>query len=266
MKKLLFALGLVALMSTGCTLYFGNGDDGSDGDCPPGTYPSYDEYGLTCIDDGGGYYCSNDYQCAAGCWCDTSTGTCVESGYCTSDADCPEGTTCDPSRQSCTGNDGTCASDADCPYGSYCDEASGVCIGSWTCTDDASCGTGYSCQDGTCVPIPCTDDTDCAAGCYCDVTTGACIESCYCTNDGDATAQGWGWCDEDRTTCMPGTDPTPACEDIATEAECMARSDCDSAYTGHNCHDPVSGAACDEPGANCTCDSYTWAACQTATP
>jgi hypothetical protein len=261
MKKLLFALGLVALTSTGCTLYFGEDDD-SNGGCPEGTYPSYDDYGMTCIDDGGGYYCNNDYQCAAGCWCGAD-GTCVESGYCSSDAECPEGTHCDPARQSCTGNGGACTSDADCPFGSYCDEASGVCVGSWTCENDAQCGTGYVCQDGTCVPIPCDSNDDCAAGCYCDTSTGSCIESCYCTDDATAESAGWGWCDEDRTTCMPGEDPTPACEEILNEAECLLRDDCGAVYRGLNCTDP-NGIPCTEGGAECTCESFVFDECVTS--
>ena len=263
MKKLLFALGLVALTSTGCTLYFGEGDDGwgDDGGCPEGTWD--DGYGG-CTS--GGYYCSNDYQCAAGCWCDPASGTCIESGYCSGDAECPPGTECDEERQSCTGNGGACTSDADCPFGSYCDEVSGICIASWTCTSDAECGTGYSCVDGTCVPIPCDSNDDCAAGCYCDTTTGGCIESCYCTTDAEATGAGWGYCDEPRNTCMPGEDPTPACEELTTSADCGAREDCESIWRGLNCTDPTNGAPCDEPGANCECESFVFDECRTITP
>lgn len=271
MKKLIVAMGLLlALSSTGCTLYFGEEDD-NNGDCPPGTYLSYDEYGPVCIGDGGGngYDCSSDYECAAGCYCDPLSGVCVEAGFCSTDADCPPGTVCDESRQSCDpdGGPGVCDSDDDCGYGSYCDETTGTCIPSWTCdaSDPNSCGTGYMCQDGTCVPIPCEDNDDCAAGCYCDTTTGGCAESCYCTTDAEATAGGFGWCDEPRNTCMPGTDPTPLCEELTTQAECAARTDCSSVYRGLNCTDP-NNLPCTDGTAMCECESYVWDECEAITP
>jgi hypothetical protein len=271
MKKLLIAMGLaMALTSTGCTLYFGeDGDDYGDddgGECPPGTYLAYDESGPVCLPDGGGYYCTSDYACAAGCYCDPASGVCVEAGYCTTDADCPDGTTCDESRNSCD-PDGTpfaCDDDADCGFGAYCDEATGSCIPSWTCdpADPAACGTGYTCQDGTCVPIPCEDNDDCAAGCYCDTASGSCVESCYCTTDDEAVAGGFGYCDEPRNTCMPGSDPTPACEELTTQADCTAREDCSNVYRGLNCSDP-DGLPCTDGEAMCTCETYVWDECVT---
>lgn len=266
MKKLLVALGLMmAIASTGCTLYFGEDDDyGSE--CPPGTYLTYDDYGPVCVPDGGGYYCSSDYDCAGGCYCDPATGTCVEAGYCTTDADCPEGTTCDETRSSCDpdGTPNACDSDDDCGFGAYCDELSGSCIPSWVCDPDdpAACGTGYTCQDGTCVPLPCDGNEDCAAGCYCDLTTGGCVESCYCTTDADATSAGYGWCDEERSTCMPGDPPLPACEELTTEAECTSRPECDAIFRGLNCTDP-DGLSCTDGEANCECETFVFDECIT---
>lgn len=264
MKKLLITLGLAtALSTTGCTLYFGD-DGGNDLNCPPGSYLTYDDYGPVCVSDGTGYNCTSDYQCAAGCYCDPTSGTCIEAGFCTQDSDCPPGTTCDETRQSCDpdGTPGVCDSDDDCGFGAYCDEPSGTCIPSWTCdaADPASCGTGYTCQDGTCVPIPCDSNDDCAAGCYCDTATGACIESCYCTTDAEAQSGGFGWCDEPRNTCMPGTDPTPTCDQLTDEAACTARTDCDAVYRGINCTDP-NGLSCTDGQAQCTCERYVFDEC-----
>jgi cysteine-rich repeat protein len=281
-KKIVVALGLMtALSATGCTLYFGEADDGWS-------------------DDGGGWYCTSDNQCASGCYC-SDDGVCEEAGFCSSDGECPPGFLCDEGRNSCD-PDGTsegCASDADCPFGSYCDELSGVCIGSWTCdpTNPSSCGTGYICTaEGTCVPIGCNgDDANCAAGCYCDDSNN-CAESCYCTSDTDATTQGWGYCDESRSTCMPGTDPNApvcgngvvdageacddgntvdtdgcsnactvtACEAITTQAACSARPDCENVYRGLNCTDP-NGLECTEGAAMCTCETFVWDECRTST-
>jgi len=241
MKKLLVTFGLItAITSTGCTLYFGECDD-EPLDCPPGTYLSYDEYGPVCITDDNPYLCSNDYECAAGCYCDPESGACIEAGFCTTDADCPEGTVCDESRQSCDpdGTPNTCSDDT-CPLGSYCDEETGYCL-----------------------PLPCASDEECAAGCYCDPGSGTCVESCYCTTDNDATSAGWGWCDEDRTTCMPGEDPKPACEELTTSQDCYAREDCTAIYRGLNCTDP-NGIPCTEGSAECTCESFVFDRCETA--
>jgi cysteine-rich repeat protein len=258
-KKIVVALGLMTALSfTGCTLYFGESDDGwGGGDVPAWT-------------------CSSDLECAAGCYC-SDQGYCEEAGFCGDDSECPPGFLCDESRNSCD-PDGT----------------SGSCDAS----NPSSCGPGAICTpSGTCEPIGCAgDDANCAAGCYCDDTSQNCVESCYCTTDAEATGAGWGYCDEDRTTCMPGTDPTApvcgngiveageacddgntvptdgcsntctltTCESITTQAACTARADCDNIYRGLNCTDP-NGLACNEGAATCTCETFVWDECRTGT-
>jgi len=239
-------LGLTVL--GGCEVYF----DDRDNDVDDG-YTYCDESGCWYCDDWGCYPddgnggwgdCASDYDCAAGCYC-ASDGACVEAGFCSSDSDCPEGFVCDD-RASCVpeGDRGSCDSDADCPYGSYCDEASGVCVGSWTCTNDDDCGPGFECNEfGTCVPRPCTSDDECMAGCYCDLDSGTCEETTTCSSD-DECLEGFE-CDEDRGTCVPCSDagctpPDPgqcyAEAGCGTEPSCPAGSfagvGADACYTG----------------------------------
>lgn len=291
MKKMLLALGLImATTTTGCTLYFGGNDEP---ECPPGTYLTYDEYGPVCVEGTPpwGYGCTTDYQCAAGCYCDLDSGSCIEGGWCSSDAECPSGYLCDENRQSCDpdGTSGSCSDDTQCGYGYYCDEGSGACIPSTACdpSNPASCGTGFLCNGaGTCEPIGCTDDSACAAGCYCD-PNGNCAESCYCTTDAEAQASGFGFCDEPRNTCMPGADPdrgscnapvtcalgAPTCaagqvpliKDGCYTGECVGINTCDVpppctalntealCLVDQACHPEYTGRNCTTPdGAACT--------------
>src|SRR5262249_31939928 len=61
----------------------------------------------------------------------------------------------------------------------------------------------------------CAGNDACSSGCYCDMTKtdpnyGQCVETGYCMKDTDCPA-GY-YCDEPRSTCMPGTDPNaPSC-------------------------------------------------------
>src|SRR5690349_6396240 len=105
MKKLLPLMGLLtalAVFSSGCTLYCGPEDEDDDyySYCDSsGCYTCNSETGE-CWSDGGGTACYSDYDCAAGCYCDVSSGSCVETGFCSFDSDCPDGYTCDE-RASC---------------------------------------------------------------------------------------------------------------------------------------------------------------------
>ena len=104
MKKLLLCLGLTALATTlgGCEIYFGQHGH-HDGDAThycEGTgdatvcYTCYEDHGYQdCIPDT--YGCSNDDQCARGCYCDEASSTCQEAGTCAADADCGYGLECD---------------------------------------------------------------------------------------------------------------------------------------------------------------------------
>lgn len=323
MKKLLACLGLVmAIATTGCTLYFGPDDDWGDDD---DTYTYCDETGCYWCDDYGctptgpnGYYCSSNYDCAAGCYCDPQSGTCVEQGYCSVNEDCPAGFVCDD-RASCIPdgtNPGYCTADDQCGEGQYCDEWSGTCQYGQYCGQDAACPDGYYCDDrGVCQPLGCQDDSFCAPGCYCDENTGLCQESGYCAADAEC---GEGYtCDEERGTCIPTPPnpgscagevvcdlaapvcaegqtplikdgcytgeciliedcdvpppppPPPACNELATEDECLAReADCAPAYTGVRCTDtnPNDGLSCTDAPQLCVCEDYYFAACVSTAP
>lgn len=249
MKKLLACWALLALSLTGCTLYLGDDDDDDDYYCDSTGCYYCDDYG--CYPDGPYYGCQSNYECAAGCYCDTSTGygTCVEQGFCSSNYDCPEGFVCDD-RSSCipgNSNPGYCVYDYECGPGAYCDELTGTCQPGLTC-DQVACPSGYYCDDrAVCQPLGCVDDAACAPGCYCDETTGACVETAYCAAD-EECGEGY-YCDEERGTCMPGVDPdrgscnapitcdmaeptcpegsTPLIKDGCYTGECEVIADCD---------------------------------------
>jgi hypothetical protein len=273
MKKLLTCMGLVmalALFSSGCAIYFGPEEDDNDtySYCDStGCYTcvTYDDGSQECWSDGGGTACYSDYDCAAGCYCDPTTASCIETGFCSTDADCAEGYGCDD-RGSCTPG-GTSCWETGCEAGSYCDQWSGVCTPSTTCNTDQDCGVGWWCNAGTCNPLGCTDDDQCAAGCYCDPTTGGCVETSYCSSDAECPAGEE--CDESRSTCIPSDDPPPppppppACDTLTDEASCVARADCEPVYGGVNCTPQCS---VDPNDPLCSCESYYFAACIGAAP
>ncbi len=249
MTNQLRSLGFVVLMAAtlaGCTLYFNdNDDDGrgwSDGS-------GSDGWG------GDGYYCADDRECAAGCYCDENSGVCEEAGYCSVDRDCPDGFVCDD-RSSCVPSD-TCTSDDQCLAGSFCNE-------------------------------------------------GACETSCVCDTDADAQAQGFGYCDEVRNTCMPsdpsgscagavtcntrapqcaaGSVPTvldgcytgncevitscdvsPVCGALQYEVDCLNANDdlsCGATFVGINCRAP-DGSSCTAGASGCTCERFEYSSCST---
>ena len=93
-RTLLVCLGLLGIASmTGCELYFGD-DGGSDYSyCDSTGCYECDDYGCWQVGPGGGggWNCSSDADCAAACWCDTTSWNCLESSLCSSDADCADG-------------------------------------------------------------------------------------------------------------------------------------------------------------------------------
>ncbi len=172
MNKLIACTGLVmALFVSGCTLYFGEDRDNEvqvshycDGVAEATTcytcYTQPDGY-QECFPDG--YGCTTDSGCASGCYCEESSGSCIEAGYCASDAECGYGLECDCSGSCIPVNTGTRSCQPD---------------SCWT----TGCPTGYVCTaEGSCVPeqplppLSCNSDVDCAAGCYC--VNGLCEES-----------------------------------------------------------------------------------------
>jgi len=110
-----------------------------------------------------------------------------------------------------------CGNDAQCAAGCYC--ADGTCTEGGFCSSNKDCGNGFHCDTAraSCIPdTGCTKAEQCAPGSTCDANTGACVATCKCLTDADAVAQGAGYCDESRGTCMPGIDPAGACAGAIT--------------------------------------------------
>jgi hypothetical protein len=258
MKKLLTCIGIVmAVSASGCVFYFGpdHHDDRYYWYCDETGCWSCDSYTGECWEDGGSSGCQRDADCAAGCYCQESNGVCIETGFCSVNEDCADGFVCDDRASCVPENDGACW-ETGCPWGYYCDAWTGDCVPTTTCEDTRDCGPGYMCVEGACVPVGCTDDDQCAAGCYCDEDTGACVETSYC--DGDADCGDGLTCDEDRSTCIPGEDPVPACDTLTAEAACLARDDCNPIYAGVNC---TPECTVDPNSPECRCEYYYFALC-----
>src|SRR5690606_35584670 len=175
-SPLLAALASFAL--AGCQLYFGD-ERHNDG----WSYCGSDGY----------YTCEGDDCRWVSSWCPDGAGSGAGPGF-----ECNEHT--------------------DCAAGCYCGE-NGLCEEAGFCTQDSDCGDGYTCNEScsSCEPAedepdnPCFFDSQCPQGEYCSLDTLRCTASCTCTTDSEAVAQGFGFCDETRTTCLPGSDPTGDC-------------------------------------------------------
>ena len=270
MKNFFAAISLVvgvvtsAAMSA-CVLYVDDSgsspSSGSNSYCDSSGCYTCDTAGTCkCVDDsctstgsgsGSAFSCTTDSQCAQGCYCDSATSTCAESGFCTMDSDCSGGLMCDVSRNTCNQTGSApmaCQSDKDCASGETCDAASGQCKGQSMCKSDAECGVGFTCQDGSCAPAACNGNDSCTPGSMCPTAGKSCMNTCMCTTDAQAQAGGYDYCDETRDTCMKGTNPDPgSCNgNASTAATPMCPPDevpltRDGAYTG--ACEPIS--ACD---------------------
>lgn len=200
-----------------------------------------------------------------------------------------------------------CSMDKQCAAGCFC--ADGVCTEGGFCGVDKDCGAGFHCDTtrASCIPNPqCTSNDQCEPGAMCDNTADAgCVKTCSCAADAEAIKQGFGWCDEPRSTCMPGTDPAGACtgavtctavapacpegqvalikdgcfaggcRDIAT---CEAAPACGSLQHEVDCTSRSTdcsvvktghgcrGTDCGTTNLDCTCDSYTFDSCEDQGP
>jgi hypothetical protein len=258
--KLLAPLALLLTTLTGCELYFGGDGDSKDDHwtyCAADGY--YDCYGDDCqwlsstCPAEPGYECTDNQDCAAGCYCGTD-GTCEEAGFCESEDDCSDGFHCDTDRSSCVPD--SCTTSADCDAGEYCD-GDGACVASCTCTTDADAqGAGFGYCDesrGTCEPP--RDGGTCGGASTCNLIAPTCaagqvpliVDGCYSGECGD----------------IASCDVTPTCEAIQHQSDCDTRTaDCAEVVNGINCTNP-NGVACSAGEANCTCESVVYASCRT---
>ena len=199
MKNL--SLGLLVAFATtvlsGCALYFGGDQGGGD---------TWNYCGAD------GYYQCEDDECY---WVSSS---------------CPDGNGNSGSGQG--GGGFECRGDADCAAGCYCSDG-GICEEAGFCTQDSDCGDGYTCDEtrsscepsDTPTPTTCSYDSECPQGQYCAIG-GVCTATCVCSDDETAVANGFGWCDETRSTCLPGQDPAGTCGGTATSSCTTGRPAC----------------------------------------
>jgi hypothetical protein len=159
----LFSLGLaflLALVATGCQLYFGEEGKSGDSYCAEDGYYVNGEWASAQCP-GGGNACTANKDCAAGCFCDQDAKTCDEAGFCSKNSDCPAGFDCDE-RSSCVPSSKSCAAEIlpsctngapKCPQGSVplVDGTTGCYAdvnadGQFDCQAIAECGAPPSCD------------------------------------------------------------------------------------------------------------------------
>src|SRR5262249_18197231 len=161
---------------------------------------SCDNSGCNNVGSNGGQ-CRSDWDCAPG-W-DCENGACKKTSFC-QNGTCPTGQICD-SRSTCvSGGSGapSCSKDSDCANG-FCDPRSKLCVISFPCASDGSCGAGWTCDSrNICIPMPCSATQSCQTGCFCDA--GHCIESATCNSNQDCASLSM-TCDTAHHTCVPST-------------------------------------------------------------
>lgn len=282
-------LAVIAVLLCGCDLYFGLGGGGDDvcvngggAIYPEPAYELRDPSTGVCQYIGGG----------GGGWCDDTCGPCPAYETDAIDAGAPAladwgacyGACSGLGEQSCFTTPGCFAAYLDDPntdggrefWGCWESAPSGPVQGSCTNLDAQQCSRHDDCiavysgvidamdtaYPGTkfqqCAPEPltfCTSDAACGGDSFCDLTT--CYPSPTCTE-----CPTCGACPDSNTcygVCVPkdcnsqNTCPV-ACEMLATEAACTARTDCTPVYDGDDC-------TC-YPG-YCECQVLTYARCET---
>jgi hypothetical protein len=213
----------------------------------------------------------------------TSFEQCVDEsvGSCNEGQQCPMGSHCEQQCAPCNSigcNDTcapTCVSDStcdnvDCGTGSECVEQCGSTGCAPTCvpsgTDPGSCTGTIQCNSA---PPTCPTNTTpgIVNGCW----SGYCIPTAECGSHDPGLCYAQVLCNSAPPSCPSGTLPgitngcwsgycipttgceMPACEALATEDACDARSDCTPVYTGTDCTCTISG---------CTCATETYARCE----
>ncbi|HWN69362.1 MAG TPA: hypothetical protein VNM90_17095 [Haliangium sp.] len=243
-------------------------------ECPSGSYcdpwsgqclPSW-----SCRDDvecGGGMHCDERGTCVptlcddnSDCpdgYCDVAFGQCIPTWACGNDEECGVGMTCDAGRCVPT----PCDSNDDCAAGCYCDAPSGTCVETGFCMGDAECFDGMVCEEErqTCVPVP-ADPATCYGEVFCDAAAPECMEG---TTPGIANGCYTGECIP-LEKCEQQPPPPAACEELASEDECVARADCTPTYVGVNCTcQGGQPCRCSAEDASCTCERFDYASCVT---
>lgn len=264
MPKGIAAAIVVALVLSGCTLYWGHGGDDDDDDC---LYPAQ----------GGAIPPAHSLR-------NPNTGLCEAIG---GDGLCPE--RCGPCafetvplpdwgacNSACEGLDETFCQATPACYAAYkldpvtdgppafwgcwstapSGPAQGTCTGldAYECSRHDDCIAVYA-EDASgtprfayCAEEPtelCVDDGDCGSGSTCD--HAVCYPAPTCT-----PCETCGACPDCYGVCVPI--PGPACETLMDEASCLSRSDCVPVYDGDQC-------TCYPDG--CDCKVLTYARCET---
>jgi Cys-rich repeat protein len=231
--------------------------------------------GAKCTPIGSGSFCtsacSGGSDCPSGFTCLTSLSQCVPTSFeCVAcqQTPCAAGEFCDLSTGECgppQGLCGGCSDDEGCAGTNVCKTVSGNALCVQAC--DAGCPMGTTCTDGGCIPdsgqcdacagscggdtpfcvaeesrcAECGSNSDCADGLRCDLMTHTCTEGLpagMCITDAD---------------CQGGVCFTGSCVECFQDSDCPARNTCDT--NSFTCqYSPCSGVECQRGS---TCDAAT---------
>jgi hypothetical protein len=173
---------LSSALLVGCNLYVEDGDSRrpcGPGECGQDSTDPDDGWGSQ-PDGGFGWTCTENVDCAAGCYCDTGD-TCQEGGFCDETAACPEGFECDD-RASCVPIQDL----ATCQGAVSCDVAPPLCPTGSTPTIEDDCYSGTcmlkaDCPDGA--PFACSDLNENEAECLGTSACSSVYKGIDCTSD-----------------------------------------------------------------------------------
>lgn len=246
LRGVLLALPTFALLP-GCPIYTGDSspvpecrrdlDCTSDEVCssgrcvPSSTCTRDDECGSdeicesgTCMP--GSRSCRTHGDCAIGSYCDD--GSCVPSDTCSTDGECTDGFWCDYRGTCVPRPNDACRTQADCAGTTLCIEgycrdraetceldrhcATGICVNSEcssTCTSDAECAPGDTCQGNSCrAANECTTSAGCDANEHC--VDGRCLPDCQASS---SICSAGSYCASEDQFCRPEWTPTPFCDE-----------------------------------------------------